>query len=726
LDKIVQTWEKAQTEDGRVGTGKRWGVWDVSAHKYILLGLVDYYALTGDQDALNAARKIGDLMCATFGPDKGNIMQVGAWALGSANILEPMTYLYRYTSDPKYLRFCQYLVASFEGPTGPKLISILTTGSRRVCDVEDPWASRPAREVYWKRSEIGQIRNRSKGYETLSCFIGLARMYQLTGEPEYLAVAVNAWKDISEHRLYLTGSSGADECFKDDHCLPGETSDQPAEACVTAHWMFLNRILFEITGDPQYIDALEIALFNHMLASQRPQDCYQSYNTAINGTKTFGLQRIWTAPGQAPCCLASTMREIARTPEVIWTKFAADGLGVLIYNAGVMEDTIQTKSGPLPVRVEMESAYPKSGEVTIRVRPQRPASFRVALRVPAWAKGFTARVGNHSYNGKPGTFLNLEREWRAGDTVTIAMDLNDRLVPGGASYPGYFAFMHGPQVLTLVANNGAEGNLDRATVRANVGTRLSPARDCLPDGWVGDQAYTTPALVGAAGCALVPFGDAGQPGKAGQYRTWVPAQAGTAPPTPAAPSGLTATTASPYQINLIWIDNSRDEDGFRLERMRSDVGVWFHVKTTRPGVTRCVDDAVNVVLPGKTYIYRVAAYNAGGLSAYSSEATVTTPAIAVPAAPSDLKVVAVSPTQIKLMWTDNSDTEEGFRVECRIGAEGQWIQIAGRVRANLPTFTDFGLDSGQTCTYRARAFNAAGESAWSNEVIATTADGRLP
>jgi DUF1680 family protein len=95
----------------------------------------------------------------------------------------------------------------------------------------------------------------------LSCIIGLARMYQLTGKADYLTAAVNAWEDISQNRLYICGSSGADECFKDDHCLPAERTDGPAEACVTAHWIFLNRILFEISGDLRYVDALERALY---------------------------------------------------------------------------------------------------------------------------------------------------------------------------------------------------------------------------------------------------------------------------------------------------------------------------------------------------------------------------------------------------------------------------------------------------------------------------------
>ena len=55
-------------------------------------------------------------------------------------------------------------------------------------------------------------------------------------------------------------------------------------------------------------------------------------------------------------------------------------------------------------------------------------------------------------------------------------------------------------------------------------------------------------------------------------------------------------------------------------------------------------------------------------------------------------------------------------MECKIGDDGSWNQIAGRVPANLPAFTDYGLKSGEKFTYRVRTFNAAGVSNWSNEV----------
>ena len=487
---------------------------------------------------------------------------------------------------------------------------------------------------------------------------------------------------------------------------------------MTAHWIYLSRVLFEITGESGTSTPWRSSLYNYLLASQRPQDCHQSYNTPMNGTKNFQRHDVKGAVGKAPCCLTSVMRELARTPEAIWTKFTSGGLGVLIYNAGTMEDAIQSDDGPVRVSAQIESAYPRSGDVTIRVQPKTPARFRVALRVPGWCDNFTARVGSERYTGVPGQFLNIERKWEGTETIRVAMELNVRLESGGASYPGDFAFVRGPQVLTLVTNHGAAARPGQARVRANGDPVLKPASGFLPQGWIGDQAYRTDALVGAASCALVPFGDATQPGVSRECRTWIAAQQGSVPAPPDAPSGLKAVALGTNRIRLAWTDHSRDEAGFRIERRRRDVGMWFHVKTTAPGVTSCVDDSVNVVLPGKTYTYRVTAYHTGGRSAYSNEAAVTTPGVPVPQPPAQLKIAEISGTQIKLMWTDNSQSEAGFCVECKIGDDGSWNQVAGRIPANLPAFTDYGLKSGEKYTYRVRAFNTAGVSNWSNVVTA--------
>jgi len=505
MNLIATTWITAQKGDGWVGTGDRWGAWDIWEHKYTLLGLLEHYALTGNQASLTAARKVGDLIYANFGPGKRDLMQTGSWAMGSGSILEPMTYLYRFSGDETYLRVCNDILRAYEGETGPKIVTILTRGSKRVYDVTDT---------------VSRWHNGRKGYEMLSCIIGIIRMYELTGRPEYLATATNAWQDISDNRLYITGTSTTHETFREDHVLPGEAADEVGEGCVTAHWILLNHLLFYLSADPKYIDAIEKSLYNQLSASQCSSNAHQAYFAPLNGTRPYELQNI--LGGQPPCCLSSVMRTISRIPEVIWAKFADDGLAILLYNQGRLTDRIMTPQGPHFLSLELESEFPRTGNVSIMIKSDKPAEYRLALRVPAWTNRFQARIDGQVYSGIPGTFLTIRRRWQSGDVIQITMDMNDHLIEGGPSYAGYYAFQRGPQILALDGRICLAA-MGEVRVNPSEAINLMSRTDTLPKGWIGDQAYATPALVASGRAILVPFADAGQNGQAHAYRTWIKA-----------------------------------------------------------------------------------------------------------------------------------------------------------------------------------------------------------
>ena len=89
----------------------------------------------------------------------------------------------------------------------------------------------------------------------------------------------------------------------------------------------------------------------------------------------------------------------------------------------------------------------------------------------------------------------------------------------------------------------------------------------------------------------------------------------------------------------------------------------------------------------------------------------------IPAAPTGLTATARSSSQIELAWTDNSADETTFKVEKSVG--GVWTQIA-TTAAGVATYTDSGLTASTAYTYRVRASNAAGDSAYSNEATGTT------
>ena len=113
------------------------------------------------------------------------------------------------------------------------------------------------------------------------------------------------------------------------------------------------------------------------------------------------------------------------------------------------------------------------------------------------------------------------------------------------------------------------------------------------------------------------------------------------------------------------------------------------------------------------------AYNSGGNSAYSNTATATTIATA-PAAPSTLTATAASSTQINLSWTDNSNNEDGFRIErCQDAGCTSFVEIA-TVAANVESYSNTGLTAATTYQYRVRAYNSGGNSAYSNTATATT------
>jgi len=122
--------------------------------------------------------------------------------------------------------------------------------------------------------------------------------------------------------------------------------------------------------------------------------------------------------------------------------------------------------------------------------------------------------------------------------------------------------------------------------------------------------------------------------------------------------------------------------------------------------------------PNTEYYYRVRAYNGVAYSAYSNEAGGTTPTLPLNA-PSNLTAAALSASQIKLTWTDNSTDEAYFSIERKTGASGYYYGVAS-VEANVTTYTDSWLSPNTEYYYRVRASNYEVNSAYSNEINATT------
>jgi hypothetical protein len=83
----------------------------------------------------------------------------------------------------------------------------------------------------------------------------------------------------------------------------------------------------------------------------------------------------------------------------------------------------------------------------------RSERFTIALRVPAWA-GRQTRI---AVNGKaidatpvPGTWANIDRDWKNGDRIELSLDMSLRLVPLDDRHRQIVALVQGPVALFAI------------------------------------------------------------------------------------------------------------------------------------------------------------------------------------------------------------------------------------------------------------------------------------
>ena len=183
---------------------------------------------------------------------------------------------------------------------------------------------------------------------------------------------------------------------------------------------------------------------------------------------------------------------------------------------------------------------------------------------------------------------------------------------------------------------------------------------------------------------------------------------------PSAPSNLTITSLLTNRVSLSWSDNSNNETGFKIQRKTGVTGTYADIGTTAANATSYTDNDT-ALSDGTLYYYQVSATNATGDSAFSNEASGTTPL----AAPTSATATAVSSTQINLTWIDNSASETGYKIERKTGSGGTYAQI-DQVGPNMQSYTDSGLAPNTKYFYRIRATNGTIDSAYSNTPSATT------
>lgn len=496
-----------QLEDGYIGDydkAHQLTGWDVWGRKYTLLGLLKWYKLSGDKNALKSACRLLDYTISQLGPGKKHIYEAGLYrGMPPCSILEPVMFMYGITKDERYLEFAKYIVE--DGENGHQLIA--------KCDV--PVAQRfvlgPG-ESWWS------FLNGQKAYEMMSCYVGMLELYRVTGDEKLLNAARTAYRHIVDEEINICGSGASLECWYGGRQKQAVPAMHTMETCVTFTWMQFNERLMDFSDDSCYADQIERSMYNALMASMKYDGSQIVKYVPLEGFRREGENQ---CDVHMNCCNANAPRGFAMIPRVMYRMPKDDELDVNLY----IPSTVEMKVGKAKMKLEQVTEYPRDGRIVIRLSSSKPVRMTMKLRIPDWSAESSLTVNGESVpDVKAGTYCTLEREWKDGDELCLDLDMRARMI----RLSTMAAIQRGPVVFARDSRFG-DGDVDECVMIGSkdgyVDARLADPRENM---WI---TLEVPAMLGTYGDSeldstminLCDFASAGNTWDRGlRYRLWLP------------------------------------------------------------------------------------------------------------------------------------------------------------------------------------------------------------
>lgn len=474
----------------------------------------------GNNDRLvGVARRLADHVYREFGPTGRDAV------CGHPEIEPALAEFSRATGDERYLELAQLFVQRRGSGT---LRTSIQQGHDYFLD------DMPVRQA-------SVLRGHAVRALYLAC--GALDVAVETGDGELAAAIETQWQNTVYRRTYITGGMGShhqNEAFGEDYELPPDRAY--SETCAGIGSVMLSWRLLLKTGESKYADLMERTLLNTVLASPR-EDGRAFYYANTLHQRTVGeapdddalserAESSMRAPWfQVSCCPTN----VARTLASVGLYFATASSGaVQLHQYGDYEVSTELDAGPVALRVA--SGYPLEGDVVVTVTEAPDAEIGITLRVPAWAGGgATVTVNDEVVRAASAGTVQLTRRFRAGDTVTLSLPMDARIVrpdPRIDAVRGTIAVERGPLVLAMESTDlpGARSvNGVSVDIRAGVQTTAAGARMRLAseqpehgEGWPYG-ARDAPALPAAAMVDLIPYFRWANRGPS-TMRVWLPVQ----------------------------------------------------------------------------------------------------------------------------------------------------------------------------------------------------------
>lgn len=300
-------------------------------------------------------------------------------------------------------------------------------------------------------------------------FSGYQRIHLLTGETDWGRAASNFWVFVARHRSFANGGNCVREHFNplDQFDLAMKETQGP-ETCNSYNMLNLSRLLFAEKAEAGVMDYYERVLYNQILPSQHPQTGGFVYNTPLVPGAFRVYMNVTNHIGW--CCVGTGMENQALYGAAIYAH-KADKLFVNLF---ISSELTWREQG---VSLTQATTFPDEPRTALKLSLTAPKRFTIAVRYPGWVEAGALKLAVNGQaidtGAKTGTYVNVTREWKDGDalTVELPMKLRTEMLPNNNTYASVF---YGP--ILLAAKLGSAGLVESDF---HSGTSM-PAKDKLP------------------------------------------------------------------------------------------------------------------------------------------------------------------------------------------------------------------------------------------------------
>ncbi|MEZ0327789.1 MAG: beta-L-arabinofuranosidase domain-containing protein [Fimbriimonas sp.] len=416
-DKVWDEIRKGEIRSKGFDLNGLWSPW--YTHHKVFAGLLDAQALAGNQKALGVAEKFADWAIElTKGFSDAQWQEMLGTEYGGMN--ESLAELYARTGKAKYLEIARKFY------------------DRKVLD---PLAAGKD-ELQGKHSNT-----------QIPKLVGLARLYEITGEEKDRKAAEFFWKAIVKDHTYAIGGNSNHEYLGPPGKLSDRLSTNTAETCNTYNMLRLTRHLFEWEPKAEYADFYERAYLNHILASQNKDGMMTYFMPLSSGSS----RRYSNKFNDFTCCHGSGIETHTKHGDSAYFFAGKEKLWVNLF----MPSTVLWKE--TGVTVTQQTSFPDDfhtfGEnwkeedqpptVGLSFSMFAPRAFELLIRHPGWMKQpLEVMVGNKivARSTKPSSYVSVKRTWNDGDELKFVLrpTLHTESMPDNKNR---VAVMYGPYVL---------------------------------------------------------------------------------------------------------------------------------------------------------------------------------------------------------------------------------------------------------------------------------------